>query len=181
MRGTAAYGGAGNEESMERGLAGARLDLRADKEIGSARWTRHPKATSRSSVGVAPSQAGCCRARGVFGHRRRGRASVQARRPTKRASPARPNYESGSKGQKGTREEQGQSAARGRGVPRACGVGRSWQRAIGRVEDLCSPDRRAVLEGRRVHGCAEWEPGVRAAEGGGRTAVVVSNQASRSS
>ena len=94
-------------------------------------------------------------------------ASTAPNKASERASPARPNYESGSKGQNKDEEEEGQSAARGRGVPRACGVGRSWQRAIGRVEDLRSPDRRAVLEGGRVHGCVEWEPGFGPQRAGG--------------
>ncbi len=125
------------------------------------------------------------RARVSLGHRRRGRrvckhGAQQSERASERLQQG-PTTSQGARDKTRTREEEGQSAARGRGVPRACGVGRSWQRAIGRVEDLCSPDRRAVLEGGRVHGCVEWEPGVRAAEGGRRTAVVVSNQASRSS
>lgn len=156
MRGTAADEGPGNDESMERGLAGTRLDLEADKEIGSALWTRHLEARV-GSLHHSAMPGGT----GSFGHRRPASKSVQPRRPTESAERPKQGPTTSQEQGKATRATRSQSAAWGRGranrgtdgrpVPRACGVGGRWQRAIGRVEDLlCSPDRRAVLE-RRVH------------------------------
>jgi hypothetical protein len=96
MRGTAAGGGTGNDESIERGLAGTRVDLRERTErLGQhgghgirdsrARVGRCCTAAQRSSGRVVGSalELSRVRARGSWAASTE-RESVQARRPTQR-------------------------------------------------------------------------------------------------
>jgi hypothetical protein len=83
-------------------------------------------------------------------------AAVQPQHPTQ-ASQTKPNWNQGKRDEAPRDQSIGWGSREGlrkkdglRPVPRGCGGRRSWQRAIGRVEDLCSPDGRTVLE-RRVH------------------------------